>query len=458
MARERRGSGSLETDLGRGIHPVPGSHPPGPSPICSGEDETDRVAGESDLETVAYTSSLSLVLLGFLLLAQEGEGNRLVERLGDPNPSVREEAARTLEAMGSRALPELKKAAASPDPEVRARSTALLTQIERELAQADREAQERPRVFPRVSVDQADVPLREVLDDLGRQAGIAWKTSDLLLDRPVTLKGKDLTLAEALDRLGLYRLGGHPYLHVQKPAKFAAFSDGLRFSFETRSFSRGGERLGTIFETRTSESYEGDLRWDVAAIRTDGARVVERCAIHSPELVYVAGAGLTDPRVTVKGLRRWYCPTPIEFSKPSNGDFWRVAPVQVSVAWPSIRVHTDALVEKEVLGKMLSTLDIKFKVKPGREKDLMGVGFGGGGGGRYGGRFGSRNPAELAWCGCFGRPAETPPNPPAMAQEQLVPVGGWSSDYRIEDIASISLILRKPVEEPFEVTSPPLKP
>lgn len=61
-----------------------------------------------------------------------GEANvrRLIERLASPSYQEREAATRGLAALGERALPALKKAAASKDPEVKRRATQLLKPLE----------------------------------------------------------------------------------------------------------------------------------------------------------------------------------------------------------------------------------------------------------------------------------------------------------------------------------------
>jgi hypothetical protein len=397
------------------------------------------------------------LLIAILLLPQDSELDRLVQRLGDNDPVLREEATRRIREIGPRAQEALAKVRESSDPEMRARANALLQQFERDRIQAALEAKERPKVFPRVTIDVAEAPLENVLKELGQKTGMIWETEDISLKRTVTLKARDMPLIEALERIGLCRfmeLSGKVVLRETPEAPLATFADGVRFTFARRTWSPKGEPLGTIFETKMVKRFEGDVKWSVAGIRTDHDLTVETCAIHSPERVYVSAPALADPRVTVKGTRRWNCPTPIDFPEPKNGDAWRAGPYEVIVEWPAIRVRVDHPIEESALGKTLSSRDIRFQAKPGRErKDQMGVGIGGGGGGRYGGRFGNK---DLAWCGCDGQPATKNPNLPPMATDRRVGIA-FGEDYPIGDIASISVTFHKPVEESFEVTSPPLK-
>jgi hypothetical protein len=401
---------------------------------------------------------MKCLLVAVLLLLQDQELDRLVQQLGDADPARREEAVRKIREIGPRAHEALEKARESSDSEVRARATALLQHFERERLQTLLEAKERQKIFPRITIDVADAPLDSVLEELSRQSGWVWDTKELQLNRRVTLKGMDLPMIEALERIGLHRsfsLFGKVCLDEAKPAPLAVFTDGVRFSFSRRSWSPKGESLGTVFETEKKDTFEGETtKWSVASIKTDRDLAVETCAIHSPNRVYVATPVLMDPRVTVKGARLWYCPTPIEFAEPKNGDVWRVGACQVIVDWPSISIRMDNPLEERLLKRTLSDKDINFKAKPGREKkEEMGVGIGGGGGGRYGGRFGGKN---LAWCGCQDHPATERPNLWPMAKDFSVKIA-FGELYAIGDIATISITLHKPVEDSFELTSSPLK-
>ena len=68
----------------------------------------------------------------------------LVARLGDSSYSTREQASRALAGRGPAALPALRGALQSEDPEVRRRAEALIDQIARTPAQTDRQIRRRP--------------------------------------------------------------------------------------------------------------------------------------------------------------------------------------------------------------------------------------------------------------------------------------------------------------------------
>lgn len=321
---------------------------------------------------------LALALL--LLLGQDA-----VERLGDPDPAVRDGAARELRK--TRPLEALRRAKNHPDPEVRGRAAALVAQIELEIAQEEREKEQRPKAMNRLAADQ-------------------------------------------------------------KPGPGLAITDGARFTVTRRAWPAGG----TVFETRAERFLDGDLEWDVAGV--NGAPV-ERCTLHSPGRVYLPGPAPEAPELTVKGVRRWRCETPIEFKEPRPGVSWRSGPVEVAVVWPTIVVRMDAPVPEAFLTGTLDGSDVKVRLRA-PANSLGVIGGGGGGGGRYGGRLGGKKTDVLAWCGCVGKPSEEKREPTKTAREHVVRLPAYE-DEPLEKVASITIAFRKPIEEPFEIVSSPVE-
>lgn len=173
--------------------------------------------------------------------------------------------------------------------------------------------------------------------------------------------------------------------------------------------------------------------------------------MHSPGLVYVPDPGLTDPRVKVRGIRRWFCDVPVEFLEPAQGHRRRVGPYELEIQWPHIIIHADEPVPEPVIIETLGRDDIQWKVKAGR---FVGqglddsIGSGGGGRGGYG-----RN---RAWCGCVDAPAQGTRKAPEMLQEWRVKASN-SAPRNVDDAEWIKLQFHHPVEEPFELASPALK-
>jgi hypothetical protein len=250
---------------------------------------------------------------------------------------------------------------------------------------------------------------------------------------------------------------------TQRPLKFmlladakndspdtCSITDGARFSFSRRAWAPDGQSLGTVFEIQMEPCLQGTIEWSVAGVRGSAAGV-ETCDVHSPRLVYLPGPAPANAVVLVKGLRRWTCDLPLEFKDPADGQTKRLGPFGVSLAWPCVVVEADAPVKAPVLNQILKPEDIRYTLKPsvnrfgGRQNFVVRIGCGGV-------RPGTTVPA--AWCGCDGKPTKLVRTPDPMLQTLKVSPSGRPP---LEDLESISLMLHLPVEEPFEVTSPPLR-
>jgi hypothetical protein len=230
-----------------------------------------------------------------------------------------------------------------------------------------------------------------------------------------------------------------------KAPERSSATDGAVFSFTRRPTA-----AGTIFNTDLRRFLEGEIEWSVAGIRDDKNLVVETCDLHSPASVYVAALPPLPCTVTVKGIRRWYCDVPVEFKGTVEGATQRVAGFEMTVRWPDIVVTADRPVPQHLVPQLLRGWEISAKLKPNAPR---------GGGvrenlvartGRV--RESAKNPA---WCGCSEKPTrgERPPVPTSTTWK--VPVSNYAQSA-VDDIESITFKFHLPVEEPFEVTSPPL--
>ena len=86
----------------------------------------------------------------------------IVARLGSPRFAEREAAAESLKRLGQQALPELRKARSAADPEVRLRASQVRDEIESVMLLE-------PTM---VRLDFRDRPLSEVVEAIGRRAGV----------------------------------------------------------------------------------------------------------------------------------------------------------------------------------------------------------------------------------------------------------------------------------------------
>jgi hypothetical protein len=90
----------------------------------------------------------------------------LVARLGSDDFAQRESAVSALERAGAGAIPALRDAAKSPDPEVRHRAAAILTKLQRA---ADSTGKLAPK---KLALDYRDVPIGTAINDLRVRTGL----------------------------------------------------------------------------------------------------------------------------------------------------------------------------------------------------------------------------------------------------------------------------------------------
>jgi hypothetical protein len=123
----------------------------------------------------------------------------LVAKLGSKDFHEREAATRALAIMGQPALPELRLALASKDPEVQRRASSLVEAIER------REETARLLAPRTVRIHAVDKPLSAVAADLSRDSGftvlIDESVREQIGDRRITLDTGETTFWQALDAL-----------------------------------------------------------------------------------------------------------------------------------------------------------------------------------------------------------------------------------------------------------------
>jgi hypothetical protein len=141
--------------------------------------------------------SLFFVLV-LALLGQDPKVRELLQKLEDDRVESREQAQRELCALGEAALPVLREAveSAKSSGELKLRAAATIREIELNL-----KAAKVYREPARVTILAEDDALRDVLNDLGRQAGVPIDSTGVDGSARVTIDAKDVPLMQALDLL-----------------------------------------------------------------------------------------------------------------------------------------------------------------------------------------------------------------------------------------------------------------
>lgn len=129
--------------------------------------------------------------------ADAAQIDKLVEQLGSGTFAEREKASKELDRIGAPALEALRKAAKSPDFEVRKRAEALVKSIERRTASQTLLAPKRVRLAYK------DTPLKDALEDFRKQSGYEinlFDPDEKLGERKITLDTGDATFWQAFDQ------------------------------------------------------------------------------------------------------------------------------------------------------------------------------------------------------------------------------------------------------------------
>jgi len=173
-------------------------------------------------------TAAGIVMAAVLGLGPGDEVSDLLGRLGSGRAAEREEAAAQLVKRGRDALPALRGALKSGDPDLRERAAGLIETIDHELML-------RPTL---ITLDYVDRPLGEVVGSIGEQAGVAIRLEPQGM--PAEASGK-VTLREpqpvpfwsALDRLckaGELRYDASARAQIRGPVGMAFRGQGMVFS------------------------------------------------------------------------------------------------------------------------------------------------------------------------------------------------------------------------------------
>jgi hypothetical protein len=139
-----------------------------------------------------------LPVLVLFLFGQDAPIRELLQKLEDDHVETREKAQKDLAALGEAALPRLREAVESPlsSGELKLRASATIREIEHNVKSA--------KVYrepPRVTLKASEQPLREILNDVSRQAGIAIDSSSVNETARLSVDVAEAPLMEVLDQI-----------------------------------------------------------------------------------------------------------------------------------------------------------------------------------------------------------------------------------------------------------------
>lgn len=197
-----------------------------------------------------------MTLAVLVLLLQEI--GALIGQLGLEDPAARNRATQALAALGEKALPDLRKAALGGDPEVIARSKAIIERIEHDLLLA--------KVAPEpkhVTLHSKGAAVGKLLQEIGRQADYPITVDpDLSKLAAGLIDLEDVPFMLAVDRILAHVPGSGLFLNGEAfPYRLAAtqVQGPLRVGL-------GSRNVGTLDVTVTAEPSHAKLLWVDAAV------------------------------------------------------------------------------------------------------------------------------------------------------------------------------------------------
>jgi hypothetical protein len=219
-----------------------------------------------------------LVVLG-QTPAPSSDAAALVEKLGAASFAERE-ATKSLESQGSKALPALRAALKSKDPEVRMRARALINKIEGNLLIQG----------SLVRLDFKDATLDEIFKSLSKQAGFevgpggmgARRMATGFLDRRVTLsESQPVSFWKAVDLLCAV---GHltPQYHAVSTPGLGAPQPGLVLSPAAEPFTQPGYNHGPFHFSLVSLSYQSFVTFNTPDRMRAANRLTPRANAGAP--------------------------------------------------------------------------------------------------------------------------------------------------------------------------------
>lgn len=252
-----------------------------------------------------------LAILGLALLPQEAGIRERILKLEDDKAETRDQAQKALVALGEAALPLLKQAveSANSSGELKLRAADTIREIEWTIRAA-----KVYRTPPRITVKAAGTMLREILDEIARQAAVKIDSRAVDEFAKITLDLPDATLYQAMDQIcqgqegrtwearddGI-RLLNNP--HVPYPTEYSG-------PFRTRVQSLNLERSND-FKTRSAAvtvTLDADcertlkplknVELEISKASDDAGSVLEVVPVN-PNLVVLRGA--PGARLVVRG-------------------------------------------------------------------------------------------------------------------------------------------------------------
>jgi hypothetical protein len=384
------------------------------------------------------------LLIALVLFQDDGEIARWIDDLGHEELARREAAQARLLKCGAKALPALKKALESEDPEKIARVLKITGEIERLGREKEHDARERLLNLELVTVGFAEGELSDVLAAVARQLRIKFDSS-VEGPKPVRVPETELPLQQLLDSLELqldikfirdaksgrtFKVSDGRYLHPPRH-----YLRGTTLEFTTKEYRVDGKLQGWRLEARNvGPAWAGIESAEIKG--PDGsARQIELCGECGPGLIFIRGDKPEELRVRLRGGVLWSSRYELNVANPEVAQTFRVGSYQVHYEFPRVRITTSTPTDSS----LFASGDLEGTWKADSDRDTMG----------FGGRFAKVGGTPKGWCKCKEGPTPVVPVGPRLITEDVT--SKWSYEKVLPSaFKSMKVIVKKRFMEPFD--------
>lgn len=388
--------------------------------------------------------AVALLLASFALAGfqDDAEISRWIDELGHEEIARREAAQAALLKAGERALPELRKALASKDAEKMVRVRTLILMIDRPERERLHDAQERKRVLNLHTVDFKNEKAPEVLKKL-RELLKSDLAGDVDPEARVTLSAKDETLRKILDAIEdqaectiLWRNDVWRVLSTRLPRKPRAYVPGTVLDLTCKPFEVDGKVKGIRIKAAIEGTSSPFIHTWEAQGKDGTPRNVVRCDSCGPLYALVETEG-EELRIRIKGRIQWNSHYEFQAASPEVPESFLVGAYGIRYEYPKVVVTAPEPTElyRFPYAELVGTY------KKGRMPDSV-----------FGGRFAASPRPEKKrvpgiWCDCDPGPKRATPDPKLLTFREYK---GFYGSQPASDFESMKIMVRKPIQEPFD--------
>jgi hypothetical protein len=393
---------------------------------------------------MAICRILALTAAAVAGFQDDAEFGRLIADLIHADPGTRAKAEQALLKAGPKALPALKAAFESKNPEIVARAKTVAAEIERIEFEKQYDASQRPRRLEIVTLQLKDAPLSEALKVLGGQVDSTFHTT-IDPKQKLTIDVKDVPVRKCLDQMEdllkatiVSKYTWHKVVAGPATRKKRAYLPGVTFEFSLVPFKAEGRPGGWILQGEQMGTAAIGVDSFEVADRQKTAVPIERCGRCGLRFTLLKTEDKGPFTVRLKGRLVWESPYALQVADPAKPQDFKVGTFAIKYEWPKVTWTAAEPVPEPLAGRAELEGKLKKQFQPKGPPTAMGV---------------SSVPPEPrpahAWCACVAGPTPMPPKNAARANGGSYTENAYRN-RKPDQFDSLKVRFFKGIEEAFE--------